>query len=165
MTIDFKSAFGSKVFRWVLVGIGLLIILLVVFKAGEFVGSRKGDFSRRWDDNYYRNFMGPRTGFPMMGMGSDVPMMGHGIAGSVISVASSTFVVRGSDTVERIISFTGETRFQRFREDMQPSELKTGDNVIVLGSPDEVGQIVAKFVRVVPELPVSPDFSGNAPQR
>jgi hypothetical protein len=162
MTINFDS----KMVRWVLVGIGALIILLVVFKMGEFVGSRKADFSRRWSDNYERNFMGPRSGFPM-GMGAPGDsMMGHGIAGSVVSVASSTFAVRGTDTVERVVSFTAATQFQRFRDTIAPADLAVGDNIIVLGSPDDTGRVVAKFVRIVPELPTSdPLFRGGMMQR
>ena len=61
MSID--NIFKSKVFRigcWSLLA---LIVFLLVFGAGMFVGEKKARFSYRWGENYQRNFAGPRGGF------------------------------------------------------------------------------------------------------
>ena len=49
--MDFNKFFQSKPFKILAVGILALIVLLLVFKAGEFVGYRKARFSYKWGEN------------------------------------------------------------------------------------------------------------------
>ena len=39
------------------------------------------------------------------------------------------------------------------RKNLKLSELKIGDNIVVIGDPNDKGQIQAEFVRVMPAMP------------
>ena len=145
--MDFKLLPQSKILKYVLWGIGFLIILLLVFKAGEFVGFRKAAFSYRWGEHYYRNFAGPRGGFPDDLRGRDF-LMSHGIFGSIIKIDGSTLIVKGSDNVEKTILVSDETTVTNRRETIKISDLKVDDRIAIIGSPNEQGQIEAKLIRV-----------------
>ncbi|MFH1192821.1 MAG: hypothetical protein V1656_00680 [Candidatus Jorgensenbacteria bacterium] len=148
-----KQFVQSKAFKWVMGGIGAVIALLIVFKAGELVGFRKAGFSYRWGENYYRGMTGPHEGKMPRGFESRDFMMGHGTFGSVISVSSSSLVIKGGDGAERVVLFTPKTEIRRFRDTIAPSGLAAGENVTVVGAPNDAGQIEAKLIRVMPPLP------------
>ncbi len=156
----FQSNLQSKMFKRILIGIGVIIVLLLVFKAGEIVGFRKAGFSYQWGENYYRNFAGPRPGFPMDIGGRDF-LMGHGIFGSIIEITSSTLVVQDRDGAEKVILLSKDTVIKSFLDTISASDLKVNDNIVVIGSPNDTSQIEAKLIRVVP--PPSP--SGSMPGR
>ena len=147
--IDFNKISQSKMFKAIIICIAGLIILLLGFMAGMTVGFRKAGFSYRWGENYYRSFSGPRPEFPMNMAGRDF-LMGHGVLGSIIKIASSTLVIQGSDNVENVILVGKDTKIMRFREVISINDLKVNDNVVVIGSPNDNGQIEAKLIRVMP---------------
>jgi hypothetical protein len=43
-----------------------------------------------------------------------------------------------------------DTAIMRFRETIKPSDLKVDDSIVVIGEPNDAGQIEAKFIRVMP---------------
>jgi hypothetical protein len=163
--MDIKSFVQSKTFKWVLWGIGIVLVLLLTFMAGRFVGFRQAGFSYRWGENYYRDFMG----MGMMGRGPGFPeglrgqsfLMDHGVSGSVVSVSSSTIVIQGRSGAEQVIVITPQTVINRFRETIAVTDLRVDDGVVVIGSPNDAGQIVARLIRVMPPPPVAP--SGTTP--
>ncbi len=153
----------SKKFRIVLAAVGCLIVLIIVFKTGEFVGYRKARFFERWGENYHRNFGGPRDGFfpsfrydfddsTPFGASFSAPSSIHGVFGTIIKIdntASSTFLtVKGEDNMEKIVSLSDNTTIVSRRDIIKASELKIDDRVAVIGAPNEQGQIEAKFIRV-----------------
>jgi len=156
--IDFNKFFQSKTFKIILVAIGSLIVLLLVFGAGEFVGYRKARFSYSWGENYHRNFGGPRGGFfewgrmpmSMMGPPSGDFIEGHGVFGSILKIDASTLLIKGEDNVERSVIVSDKTVITRGRSPMALGDLKVDDRVTVIGSPNAQGQIEAKFIRVFP---------------
>jgi hypothetical protein len=149
--MDFNKYLQSKTFKRALVAIGALIVLLFVFKTGEFVGYRKANFSYRWGENYHRNFAGPRSGFLEnfgRGFGDKDFINAHGTFGSIIKIDGSTLVVKGRDDVEKTILISDKTTITSRRETIKPSDLKVDDRVVIIGSPNEQGQIEAKLIRV-----------------
>ena len=149
--MDFNKFFQSKTFKTTLIVIGALIVLLLVFKAGEFVGYRKARFSYKWGENYNRNFAGPRGGFFGnfgRGFGDHDYINAHGTFGSIIKIDSSTFVVKGNDNVEKTILISDKTTITSRRETIKTSDLKVDDRIAIIGSPNEQGQIEAKLIRV-----------------
>ncbi len=145
-----KQFVQSRVFRWAMGGVGVLIVFLLVFKAGEFVGFRKAGFSYRWGENYYRGMVGPREGVMPRGFEPRDFMMGHGTFGSVISVSSSSLVIKGNDGAERVVLITQKTEIRRFRDTIVPDDLKLNDRVTIIGAPNDAGQIEARLIRVMP---------------
>lgn len=149
-----KDFIKSRSFKSVLIIIIAVIVLLLVFQAGIFVGYRKASFAYRFGDNYYRAFGGRH------GMEFRVPIRGdffaaHGVTGKVISINLPTLVVAGPENMEKIILITDDTLIRRFDAAVQPSEIKLGDFIVVIGSPDENSQIEARLIRIAPPPPES----------
>ena len=143
---------GFKVATWTVAG---LIVSLFIFKVGVIVGYRKASFTYRWGDSYHRNFGGPRCGFFRDFRDKDF-ISAHGVFGQIIKIDGSTLVIKGRDEVEKIVSIKNETAIRRFRDMVKPADLKVDDNVVVIGDPNDAGQIEAKFIRLLP--PCCPKF-------
>ncbi len=147
MTITIPEFFHSKKFALVLKGIAALVVLLVVFQLGIFVGFHKARFSYRWGENYHRAFGGPRGGFMKDFEGRDF-VNGYGTTGVVAKMDKDNFVVKGSDGVEKIITVSQTTTLERGRTSISLTDLKIDDRVVIIGAPNNNGAIDAKVVRV-----------------
>lgn len=152
--MDINKFFQSKLFKWIICGILSLIVLLFVFKIGMFVGSKRADFAFRWGENYHKNFAGPRGGFFNEFSGKDF-IDAHGIFGQIIKIDGQTIVIEGQDNVEKIILVKEDTTIRSLRDNIKLSDLKVNDYIVVIGDPNDAGQIEAKLIRVVPPPPLS----------
>ena len=128
-------------------------VLLGAFSAGIAVGYRKARFSYAWGENYHRNFGGPKGGFirnfSQDFMGKDF-IGAHGTFGQIIEVKDSELAVRGKDSIEQIIKISDDTEIRRFKDIIQLKDLKTDEPIVEIGEPNDSGQIIAKFIRVMP---------------
>ncbi len=156
--MDIKTFFESKLFIKILIAIGIIVVFLLVFKAGEFVGFSKAGFSYRFAENYHRNFGGPRIG-PMGMMFGDLDgdgdfMNAHGISGVIIKIdpvaagQETTLVIKGRNNKEQTIIVSNLAAIRSGLENLKPADLKVDQNIVIIGSPDDKGQIEAKFIRV-----------------
>lgn len=156
-----NKIFQSKEFKVLVLSLTGLIAVCAIFEAGMIVGYKKGIYAYRWQEHYEQNFGGPRGRSPfdgkhlspMMGIrhfvGSD--MMGaHGISGTIIKVDELTIVMRGKDDVEKIIVLDSYARIKRAHDTIHITDLKPQDTIVVIGNPNDAGQIEAKFIRVMP---------------
>jgi hypothetical protein len=50
-----------------------------------------------------------------------------------------------------------DTQVRKFRDAAAVTDLKTDDFVVVIGSPDDSAEIVAKFIRILPPPPTLPE--------
>ena len=142
-----KDFFQSKVVRtvaWIIFG---MVVLLVVFQLGVWVGFRKANFSFRWAENYHRTFGGPRGGFFGIFTGGQF-LSGHGVAGTVAKVDNSSLVVTGSDGVESLVKISTATLIRQGGATITLSGIQPGDSVVVIGTPADDGTIDAKIIRV-----------------
>lgn len=148
---NFKNFFQSKKFTKILCGIGAAIIVLFVFQAGVFVGYKKASFSHRWGDNYHRAF-GERKhkGFFYKAAFQKDFSVAHGSVGKIISVSLPSITIEDSDNTEKIVLISNKTIVRQLRETISPADLKIDDFVVVIGSPDEQGQIEARLIRITP---------------
>ncbi|MBI4991681.1 MAG: hypothetical protein HZB99_00485 [Candidatus Harrisonbacteria bacterium] len=149
--MDFNEFFQSKIFKIVLIAIGALIVMILVFKAGEFTGYRKARFSYKWGENYHRNFAGPKGGFFgdfRRSFGDRDYINAHGTFGSIIRIDGSTLIIKGKGEVEKTVLVSDKTTIDSRRESLKASDLKVDDQVVIIGSPNDQGQIEAKFIRV-----------------
>jgi len=147
----------SPVFRKAMLVLGGVVVLLLVFQVGQFVGFRKASFSYRGGDNYYRAFGGDRGERGMMGgmqgmFREDFPGA-HGAVGRVLSVGEESFIMDTPEGVERTVVMNNETSVMRFREKITRSELSIGDSVVVIGNPTEGAEITARLIRILPPPP------------
>lgn len=147
--MDFNNFFQSKTFKIIFVAIGGAIVSLLIFQAGAFMGFKKANFSYRWAENYHQNFGGPRQGFFEDFKGRDF-IDAHGVFGQIIKIDDLTVVIKGRDDVEKIVSVKDNTVIERFRDAIKITDLKIDDYIIVIGEPNDVGQIEAKFIRLMP---------------
>ncbi len=152
-----KKVFESKFLVKILYGIGLIVIILISFSAGVSVGFHRASFGRAWGDNYVRNFgitleppIFPKDNFPNA----------HGAIGKIIKIELPNVIVADRDNTERVIVVNNDTKIEKIRNNITSGDLKIDDFIVVIGSPNEQGQIEAKFIRVIP----SPDSLLNNPQ-
>jgi hypothetical protein len=151
----------SKNLKIALSIVGLLLIMFISFAGGVKVGLRKAKFSYQWGQNYERNFMGAsfRDGgmmqnerggmmnFPRNIEGRDF-RNAHGLAGTIISISDNNLVVKDRDNKESTIAVTEKTIIKDHMADVKITDLKTNDQIVVMGKPSDSGVISADLIRV-----------------
>jgi len=149
--MDIGNFLKQKNSKIIAISIGALILFLLVFKAGVFVGYKKASFSYKWGENYHRNFAGPREGFfgdLKRGFGDKDFIDAHGIFGTIIKIDGNIILIKGKDNVETAVLVSDTTVIRRGRETIKPADLKTDNHIVIIGSPTEQGQIDAKLIRL-----------------
>lgn len=149
---------GNHLTRGILIGLGIAFGVLLVFYVGMYAGERKAGFSYRWMKGYHRNFGGPMPG---PGMRRSY-FGGHGVFGEVISNKGDKLVVKGKDNIEKVVNVAKKATVVKGKDKVKLSAIKTGEWVVIIGSPGKEGQIDAKMVRVFPEDHVKM-MSGGGP--
>jgi len=147
-----KNQTKRDILKWILIGLGVFIVSALIFKTGMFVGAMKANFSYRWAENYHKNFAGPRAGFFgdwRMPPFSDF-IEGHGTVGEIIKIEGNNLIVKGRENIEKIVLVNEKTVIKSGFKDIKISDLKVGDMIVIIGSPNEAGQIDAKLIRVFP---------------
>jgi hypothetical protein len=137
--------------KWIIIGIIIFVYSVCVFGAGVFVGGMKARFSYRWAENYHRNFGGPENGFMFdmrMSPLNGEFIQGHGVFGEIIQIKDSDIVIKSQDNAEKVVIFNKDTAITVGRRTITKSDLKVGEQVVVIGSPNDKGQIEARLIRV-----------------
>ena len=146
-----KETLKSTKFAKVFYLVGIVLVVLIIFQAGVFVGFKKASFSNRWGENYKQTFGGQHRGMmgEMMGFGSDY-VNSHGATGKIIKLELPKIIMLGSDNVEKSIVTNSDTLVRSFRDEIKTTDLKVDDYLVVIGSPNSAGEIEAKLIRVLP---------------
>lgn len=151
-----------RALKWAIIGLAGFVVVVLIFGAGIFVGGVKARFSYRWAENYHKNFAGPRGGF--LNDWQSMPLLpgdfieGHGVFGEIIELKDDGFVVKGQNDIEKIVITTKNTVIKKGMKTAQDG-LRVGDRVVIIGSPNDQGQIEAKLIRVFdpePKMPFGP---------
>ncbi|MCX6740394.1 MAG: hypothetical protein NTZ49_04150 [Candidatus Parcubacteria bacterium] len=150
--MDINKIFQSKSFQAIIIILGILIIVLLIFKAGMIVGGKKADFSCHWNDNYQRNFAGPKEGF-LKGFRDRDFMEANGIFGQILKVEGNSIVIKGRNDIEKVISTDDKTVIKSFDQTIKISDLKIDEVIVVIGDPNSQGQIEARLIRLMPQPP------------
>lgn len=153
-----EKFFQSKKLR-ILIGVLFVLgIILFIFQAGVFVGYKKALFSGRLGDNYYRGLEGGEENGNMNFLDFNAGNLpsANGASGSILKISLPNILIADKDGVEKTILVTDDTIFREFRNDISATDLKIGDLVVVVGSPNDNGEIQANLVRVLPPPPFSP---------
>lgn len=153
MTMTLQTCIQSKVFRRIVVGVGIFLIALVSFASGVSVGLHKARFSYAWGENYERHFLGGGPRGPMPGSMMGVPDGGgfrnpHGTSGVVVSMAENMLVVKDRDNQESNVRLSDQTRIMKQRTQISANDMQKDDMVMVIGKPSEDGVVSADFIRV-----------------
>ncbi|MBU4298516.1 hypothetical protein KJ636_00525 [Patescibacteria group bacterium] len=147
--MDQEKQKNKDLLKWVIIGLAGFVIIILAFGAGVKVGVSKANYSYRWTESYHKNFAGPRGGF--LGDWRRFPagdfISGHGAFGEIIEIKDNGFVIKGLKNVEKVVITNQETTITKGRKTIKDG-LKVGDNVVIIGSPNNEGQIEAKLIRV-----------------
>lgn len=146
----FEDYFFVKNTKWIFWGIGALVVLFLVFRAGMVVGFhdalRSHGLERRVPPG------GP-FGLPLP---ADT-MPGHGAVGSIATITLPTLTLKTRDGMIEKIELASTTVIHDDNGNpLAPASLKTGDMAVVIGDPEDTddfsseGEIDAQFIRVLP---------------
>ena len=153
-----KKSNHADILKWVIIGLAIFIIAVLIFWAGMFMGTMKARFSYRWAEQYHRNFAGPKGGFfsdwRMPPFGDFIES--HGVFGEIIKINDNDLVIKGRENIERIVVVNEKTAIKDGFKDIKISDLKVGQVIVVIGSPNDQGQIEAKLIRIFNNFPPLP---------
>lgn len=146
-----KEENKCDILKWAVIGLIAFAIAVFIFGAGVFIGAMKARFSYRWAENYHNNFGGPRTGF--FGDWQKMPfppdfIESRGNFGQIIKINDSDIVIKGKDNTEKVIVITSQTLIEKGKNEIKKEDLKVDDYIVVIGSPNDQGQIEAKLIRI-----------------
>jgi hypothetical protein len=145
--------YKTKSFQIFLFVIGGLLAILLIFNIGMNIGFRKAEFSYEWGDNYYKNFAGPSDDF----------IQAHGVFGQIIKIDGLNLIINSNEKTEKIILINNDTIIRRFRDSLKSADLKVNDFLVVIGQPNEAGQIEAKLIRLMPPPPTDNNYMWLGP--
>ena len=74
----------------------------------------------------------------------------HGAVGKILKIELPTIIVEDKDATEKVIVLTENTKIQNGTTTVTPLDLKINDFIITIGSPNDQGQVEAKFIRILP---------------
>ncbi len=140
-----------NILKVIIVGLLGFAFVMFVFGVGIWVGEKRAEFSFRWAEEYHRNFGGPNQGIFGNFPNSDF-ISGHGIFGTVLKIDGDSIIVKGQDDMETTIVVSGQTTVRDNVSAISLQDIKVNDTVVIIGSPDNQGQIEAKFIRVLPTI-------------
>lgn len=141
-----KDILQSKTIRGTLWVVGAIIVLLLVFGLGTLVGYHRAMFASGFGANYYRNFNPAPRG--LAGPEGQMSFSMHGVAGTVLDVASTTLSVEDQSGNEQSVLVTSGTAIREMSDVIIISNIQAGDTITVIGDPNQSGQIEARFIRV-----------------
>lgn len=144
--MNIKEIFKPAHFNKLLIVLAAIVVLVFVFSLGIFVGHEKARFSQRWGENYYGNIMG-RRGM----MNFDRPgFNAHSGLGQIIKIDGNSLIIKDQANLEKTILVTDKTAIIRDNQNITITDLKVDDKIVVIGRPNNQGQIEPKFIRVLP---------------
>ncbi len=146
----------SQAFRWTIVVILGFTVTIFIFSMGVFVGSRSANFAFKWADQYHQNFGGPETGIFGDFAAGGASTNPNGCFGRIINIDAdkNTITVKDKD-VEKVILISDKTTIVLQKNNIKISDLKVDENVVVIGEPNDAGQIEARLIRVMPSIKTS----------
>lgn len=152
-----SNVLESKKVRAVLWTLGGLILLFVVFGLGIAVGYERAGFAAGFDRNYFRIFFGgPPSGTISM-MAPPMPVGMHGVVGSVIDVGTSTISVTNQESNEQSIAVSSGTVIRDGNNTVTIGDVAVGDQIAVIGEPNDQGQVAARFIRIIASSSSTPN--------
>lgn len=140
----------SKTFKWLAFILAELIVVIGVFALGLNVGLRKAKFTYSWINNYPSNFLGAGRN-PVIPPPPDNQnfLNAHGVLGTVLSASKTGLVIKDQDGEEKTIVLMPNTTIRENYQTESAGDLKTNQQIIIIGSPTDDGQIQANFIRIL----------------
>ncbi len=146
-----KQFFNSTNYKRLTLWVGFVVVLLLTFQGGIFVGFHKASMAYQFDERY-RGAYGEHFRSGPFGLPQDDFPEAHGAAGRVLSVSLPTLVIEDKNS-EKIVVITDETVVRKNRDKVGAETIGANDFVVVIGSPNAKQEVVAKFIRMLPPPP------------
>lgn len=146
---DFKKAAPSGATRLFLYVLGIVLVVLLIFHAGFVAGSRH----RSYPGEGGLGFRVHAPGFGEMRLPRGFLPHGHGTVGTIQSISTSSITLQTRDGSSQTVLVSDKTLIRNSDGSASSSALTKGLPVIVLGTPDETGQISAELIRLLPPPP------------
>ena len=149
MNINNYFQSNNKLSKIILI-LSVVVVALAIFQSGMFIGYRQATFSNRWDSRYERGLNDPKSPFaPFMMMEGGVNP--HGAFGQIVSKNLPKLLVKGPRNAEEIVVLDNNTSIRKLRNIASTSDLTIGKEIIVIGEPNDEGEIRAKLIRIMPD--------------
>jgi len=150
--MNIKEIFQPTHFNKLLIVLAVMVVLVFVFTLGVFVGHEKARFSGAWGEHYYRNIMGPGGpgGFGMMDFDRRGFNARSGL-GQIIKIDGNALIVKDQANAEKSVLITDQTAIVRDNQNIKATDLKVDDKIVIIGRPNDQGQIEPRLIRVLPE--------------
>lgn len=146
--MDIMKFLQSSAFKKILWGVGCLALAFLIFNAGIVVGYRKAAFSNHAEEGYRGIYGHPKAG--PGGFFTDDFTDSNGAAGKIVKISLPTLTLADRDGTEKVIVVSSTTSIRKFRDTIPSSDLAEDEFVVAIGSPNDKGQIEARFIRVLP---------------
>lgn len=152
----------SNNFKKIIFALLVIFVLIFVFELGVVSGFKKATFRHNWGDNYENNF-GPKRDLPPFVKDNikDMPNA-NGAIGKIIKIDLPNIVVLDKDKTEKVIVVNDKTNILERKDKINKDFLTLDKYIIVIGEPNELGQIEAKLIRVIPSPDEMLDSNPNA---
>jgi hypothetical protein len=155
-----KEFLQSRTVTKIMVFLGIVLAMLIVFQAGVVVGFHRGLFAGKWSQNYYRGLSGTNSIYSPFMRETKNP---HGVVGEIISMSSSTFLVKGRDSAEEVVNITPTTTIRSLWNKASFDDFHNGTELVVIGEPDDAGEITASFIRILSPNPTTESVISPSP--
>lgn len=147
---NIKNFAESKNFKKLIYAIGIVFIIFLIFQLGMIAGFKKASFSNDWGNNYERNFGPMRQAPPFVRDNlKDLPNA-HGAIGKIIKIEFPNIVVLDKDQTEKVVVIKDDTNILERKDKVTQDSLIVDQFIIVIGNPNDQGQIEAKLIRIIP---------------
>jgi hypothetical protein len=150
--MNIKDIFQSETYSKLIKVLAVLFVVLIIFATGMYAGYSKAEFVYNWRNNYTRSINDPLSPFAPFEHDMD-DTNPHGAIGTIVSTNFPSFIVKGPHQAEEIVVVGSSTMVRNMRAPTSTDILRPGEQVIVIGQPDQSGRIQATFVRVMPKPP------------
>ncbi len=141
----------SRELKTVIATLVVVIVIFGIFKAGMIVGYHKAFVSYRWKGSDFADGGKGSWKGRFMHEVYDKDFIGaHGVFGKIVKIDPATLTIKNRLGEERVILIDTTTVIKRFQKQIQLNDLAIDDPITVIGDPDDVGQIKAKFITFMP---------------
>jgi len=153
MNLNPKDFFQSNAISKIIGILAILLIILIIFQAGFIVGYHKGAFSSNWNRNYVmRGVNNPESSFAQLFHDND-DVNPHGVIGQIVSMDLPVIMNKGPGRAEEVVIINKDTIIRNFKDMATTSDLEIGKALIVIGEPNDKGEITASLIRIMPSPP------------
>ena len=145
-----KKVFKDSKVKKAIYILGCVIVVLVIFQAGMFVGFKKAGFSFRTGEQYFRQMNG-RPNDQFMGINRGDFGNSHGAVGKIVSVNLPSIIIADKDGIEKTVTVSTSTDIKKFKDSVKADDLKVNDFITVIGNPDDKAEVEARLIRIMPD--------------